>query len=88
MVSANLTPLAETAIGQRSEEVLEKKLYDDRAYTENGCPQLPRPQAFTMMPWLRFSPKTPDDPGAIYTHLRSRAPVRNTEWRPVPEHPT
>jgi hypothetical protein len=41
-----------------------------------------------MMPWLRFSPKTPDDPGAIYTHLRSRAPVRNTEWRPVPEHPT
>jgi mono/diheme cytochrome c family protein len=83
VVSANITPDIETGIGKWSEEFFAKKFYDYKPYAENGCPKLPGPEAFTLMPWLDFSLKTPDDLGAIYTYLRTIAPVRNV----VETHP-
>jgi hypothetical protein len=68
--------------------VLEKEFQFCKAHVENACPKLPGPEAFTMMRRLRFPQKTPDDPGAIYTCLRTLVPVRNAERRPIPEHPT
>lgn len=83
VVSANITPDLETGIGKWSEEFFTKKFYDYKAYVENGCPKLTGPEAFTMMPWLGFSQKTPDDLGAIYAYLRTLTPVRNA----VETHP-
>jgi len=75
VVSANITPDLETGIGKWSEQFFEKKFYDYKSYVDNGCPKSPGPEAFTLMPWLGFSQKTPDDLGAIYTYLRSLPPV-------------
>jgi mono/diheme cytochrome c family protein len=83
VVSANITPDLETGIGKWSEEFFDKKFYDYKPYAENGCPKLPGPEAFTLMPWLDFSRKTADDLGAIYTYLRSVAAVHNA----VETHP-
>jgi hypothetical protein len=83
VVSANITPDLETGIGKWSEEFFRKKFFDYQQYAENGCPKLPGPEAFTLMPWLDFSRKTDDDLGAIYTYLRTVAPVRNA----VETHP-
>ncbi len=82
-VSANITPDPETGTGKWSAEFFAKKFYDYKPYAENGCPKLPGPEAFTLMPWLDFSRITPDDLTAIYTHLRSVAPVHNA----VETHP-
>jgi mono/diheme cytochrome c family protein len=83
VVSANITPDLDTGIGKWSEEFFQKKFYDYKAYANKGCPKLPGPEAFTLMPWLDFSQKTPDDLGAIYTYLRSIPAVRSA----VETHP-
>lgn len=83
VASANITSDRETGIGKWSEEFFLKKFYDYKEYAEKGCPKLPGRQAFTLMPWLGFSQKTPDDLGAIYTYLKSLPAVRNA----VETHP-
>jgi hypothetical protein len=83
VVSANITPDLETGTGKWSEEFFLKKFYDYKPYVENGCPKSPGPEAFTLMPWLRFSQKTPDDLAAIYAYLRTLPPVHN----PIETHP-
>ena len=83
VLSANITPDLETGTGKWSEEFFQKKFYDYKTYVENGCPKSPGPEAFTLMPWLGFSQQTPDDLGAIYTYMRSVAPVHNA----VETHP-
>ena len=82
--TSNITPDPETGIGKWSAEFFAKKFYDYKAYAENGCPKLPGPEAFTLMPWLDFSRIAPDDLGVIYTYLRSVAPVHNA----VETHPS
>jgi mono/diheme cytochrome c family protein len=83
VLSANITTDMDTGIGKWNEEFFQKKFFDYKPYVENGSPKLSGPEAFTLMPWLDFAQKTPDDLGAIYTYLRSVAPVRNA----VETHP-
>ena len=83
VVSANITPDLETGTGKWSEDFFQKKFYDYKTYVENGSPRLSGPEAFTLMPWLGFSQKTPDDLAAIYAYLRTIPAVRN----PVETHP-
>ncbi|HEX3747128.1 MAG TPA: c-type cytochrome [Bryobacteraceae bacterium] len=83
VVSANITPDRETGIGKWDADFFRKKFYDYKTYVENGSPKLSGPDAFTLMPWLGFSQKTPDDLDAIYAYLRTVAPVHN----PVETHP-
>jgi hypothetical protein len=71
VVSANITSDLETVIGKWDAGFFHKP------YAENGRPKLPGPEASTLMPWLDFSQKMPDDLDAIYTYLRAAAPVRN-----------
>ena len=82
VVSANITPDLETGIGKWSEEFFQKKFYDYKDYAANGPPPV-TPQSFTVMPWLAFSGKDPEDLSAIYAYLRSVPPVHN----PVEVHP-
>jgi hypothetical protein len=83
VLAANISPDVDTGIGKWSEEFFTKKFLDYKPYAENGPPKLSGPEAFTMMPWLDFSGKNIEELGAIYTYLRSRAPVRNA----VETHP-
>jgi mono/diheme cytochrome c family protein len=83
VVSANITPDMNTGIGKWSEEFFLKKFFDYKSYVENGCPKLSGPAAFTLMPWLDFAQKTPDDLKAVYAYLRTLPPVQNA----VETHP-
>ena len=83
VVSANITPDIETGIGKWSEEFFMKKIYDYKEYAASGPPKSPGPQAFTIMPWLKFSQLPPEDLSAIYAYLRTLKPVHN----PVETHP-
>ena len=84
VVAANITPDMETGTGKWSEDFFLKKFYDYREYAEKGPPALPGPESFTLMPWLSFARKTPDELSAIYTYLRTVPAVRNY----VEIHPT
>ena len=77
VVSANITPDLDTGTGKWSEEFFLKKFYDYKEYAEKGPPKSPGPEAFTLMPWLGFSERPPDELGAIYAYLRTLPPVRN-----------
>jgi mono/diheme cytochrome c family protein len=77
VVSPNITPDLDTGTGKWSEEFFLNKFYDYKGYAENGPPAAAGPQAFTLMPWLAFSRKTPDDLGAIFAYLRTVPPIRN-----------
>ncbi len=77
VVTANITPDTETGIGKWSEEFFEKKFYDYKEYATNGPPPSPGPQAFTLMPWLGFSRRDPEELSAIYAYLRTVPAVHN-----------
>jgi mono/diheme cytochrome c family protein len=83
VVTANITPDVGTGIGKWNEEFFRKKFYDYKDYAEKGCPRLPGPESFTLMPWLSFSRKSADELTAIYAYLRSLPAVRNA----VETHP-
>ena len=83
VLSANITPDTETGIGKWSEEFFQKKFYDYKEYVQKGCPKSPGPEAFTLMPWLPFSGKPPDELAAIYSYLKAQPPVHNS----VETHP-
>jgi mono/diheme cytochrome c family protein len=75
VVSANITPDAETGIGKWSEEFFLKKFYDYKGYVEHGSPVVSGPEQFTLMPWLGLAQLPPEDLGAIYTFLRTVKPI-------------
>jgi mono/diheme cytochrome c family protein len=83
VVSANITPDTDTGTGKWSEEFFQKKFYDYKEYATNGPPPLPGPQDFTLMPWLNFSQREPEELSAIYAYLRTLPAVHN----PVDTHP-
>ena len=82
VVTPNITPDMDTGLGKWSEEFFLKKFYDYKEYAENGPPAA-GPEAFTLMPWLAFSRKAPDELSAIYAYLRTIPAVRNS----VDTHP-
>jgi mono/diheme cytochrome c family protein len=83
VVSANITPDMDTGTGKWSEEFFLKKFYDYKEYATSGPPPLPGPQSFTLMPWLVFSKRAPEELSAIYAYLRTIPPVRHS----VDTHP-
>ncbi|HTX36832.1 MAG TPA: cytochrome c [Bryobacteraceae bacterium] len=83
VLSANLTPDAATGIGKWSEAFFQKKFYDYKDYAANGPPPSPGPQSFTLMPWLSYSGKDPEELSALYAYLRSVPAVHNA----VDSHP-
>ena len=79
--SANVTPDADTGIGQWSEEQFINKFKsfeapDDRVLSDDEQRQN------TAMPWKAYAGMTREDLGAIYTYLRSIKPVihRVEKW--------
>ena len=77
VVTANITPDADTGIGKWSEDFFLKKFADYREYAEQGPPPSPGPQAFTLMPWLSMSHLSAGDLKVIYAYLRTVKPVRH-----------
>jgi mono/diheme cytochrome c family protein len=77
VVSPNISPDIDTGTGKWSEEFFLKKFYDYKEYAENGPPSMASPEAFTLMPWLVFARKTPDELSAIYAYLRTVPAVHN-----------
>lgn len=74
--SANITPEADTGIGQWSEEQFVNKFKafetpDDRVLSADEQRQN------TVMPWLQYAGMTREDLGAIYAYLRTLKPVVN-----------
>ncbi len=80
--SKNITPDSATGIGAWSEQqfINRFKTYADPAYS-------PKPLAKgdnqTIMPWVMFSGMTTEDLSAIYTYLRTVAPVKRVPPAPV-----
>jgi mono/diheme cytochrome c family protein len=83
VVTANITPDSDTGIGKWSEEFFQKKFYEYKEYAASGPPALEGPQSFTLMPWLSFSQKEPEELSAIYEYLRTLPAVHNS----VDSHP-
>ena len=77
VVTANITPDADTSIGKWSEEFFLQKFAAYREYAGQGPPPSPGPQAFTLMPWLGMSHLADEDLKAIYAFLRTLKPVRH-----------
>jgi len=74
--SANITPDADTGIGQWTEQQFVDKfkgfeLPDDRVLTDDEQRQN------TAMPWRQYAGMTREDLGVIYTYLRTLKPVLN-----------
>lgn len=68
VVSANITPDADTGIGTWSRQYFKQRFrnYRDKA-----------PERFTVMPWMRLAQLTDEDLDLIYDYLRTQAPVEN-----------
>lgn len=82
VISANITPDAETGIGKWTEQQFLDKVYQYKEYVEKGSPEV-GPEGFTLMPWLGLSHLTPAELGAIYAYLKTQPPVHNA----VETHP-
>jgi|SRR6185369_16856908 len=82
VVSANITPDAETGIGRWSEQDFLDKFYQYRDYVESGSP-IVGPESFTLMPWLVFSQRPQEELSAIYAYLKSQPAVHHA----VETHP-
>ncbi len=83
--SSNITPDAETGIGDWSEQAFINrfKMYADSSYT----PAKVGPKEFnTVMPWLMYAKMTSEDLGAIYTYLKTITPVNNKVERFTPKN--
>ncbi len=74
--SVNITPDEETGIGKWGKDFFIKrfKLYADSSYENRPIYK----GAFnSVMPWTEMAGMTEEDLGAIYTYLRTVAPVKN-----------
>ena len=82
VISANITPDAETGIGRWSEQQFVDKFYQYKEYAEKGAPRI-GPEGFTLMPWLGLSQLSREELGAVYTWLMAQPAVHNA----VETHP-
>jgi mono/diheme cytochrome c family protein len=82
VVTPNITPDIDTGIGKWSEDFFLKKFYDYKDYAEHGAPPS-GPDSFTVMPWLSFCRRPPEELGAIFAYLKTVPPVHNS----VDTHP-
>ena len=82
VVSANITTDTDTGIGKWNEQFFQKKFYEYKEYATSS-PPLAGPQSFTLMPWLNFAKREPEELSAIYAYLRTLPAVHN----PVDTHP-
>ena len=73
--TANITPDVETGIGALTKEAFIAKF---KSFSDAN-PRIPtrEHEKNTVMPWTRLSGMTEEDLGAIYTYLRTLAPVNN-----------
>ena len=74
--SSNITPDAETGIGNWTKEnfIARFKMYSDSAFV---VPSVAPGDFNTIMPWTMYANMTEEDLGAIYTYLRTKKPVKN-----------
>ncbi len=82
VVSANITPDAETGMGKLSEDQWVEKFYQYKDYVKNGPPKVGA-EGFTLMPWLSMAQMEESDLRAIYAYLKTVKPVTNA----VETHP-
>jgi mono/diheme cytochrome c family protein len=82
VVSANITPDPETGIGRWSEQDFLDKFYQYREYAEKCSPEI-GPESFTLMPWLAFSQRPPEELSAIFAYLKAQPAV----YHSVETHP-
>jgi mono/diheme cytochrome c family protein len=82
VVSANITPDADTGIGKWSEQQFLDKFYQYKDYAAHGSPAV-GPEGFTLMPWLGLSQLSPEELIAIFTYLKAQPPVHSA----VETHP-
>ncbi len=73
-ISANITPDAETGIGNMTREAFIGRFKSFESLTE-----LPKvtPSRQTVMPWKDYAGMTAEDLGAIYNYLRTVTPIKN-----------
>jgi len=81
-VSANITPHPDTGIGKMTEAEFIERFHQYRKYLTEGAPATTA-ENFTVMPWLTFTKMSSEELGAIYTFLRTVAPVNHS----VETHP-
>ena|SRR5258708_7511365 len=82
VVSANITPGAETGIGRRSEQDFLDRIYAYKEYVEHGSPRVGL-ESVTLMPWLALAQLEPEDLKAMCAFLRTQRPVSHA----VDSHP-
>ena len=82
VVSANISPDPQTGIGGWTEHDFLEKFYQYKDYVEQGSPAV-TPESFTLMPWLAFSQRPPEELAAIFAYLKSQPPV----YHAVETHP-
>lgn len=75
--SSNITPDAETGIGNYTKEafVARFKMYADSTYV---TPSVKPGEFNTIMPWTMYAQMTEQDLGAIYEYLKTVAPIKNS----------
>jgi mono/diheme cytochrome c family protein len=74
--SVNITPDAETGIGNWSKQqfVQRFKMYEDSSYKPHAIKQ---GEFNTVMPWNMYATMTEEDLGAMYDYLKTLKPVSN-----------
>ena len=82
VISANITPDADTGLGTWSEQEFLNRFYQYQEYVKNGAPPV-GPEGVTVMPWLNLCQLPPEDLKAIYAFLRTVKPV----FHSVDTHP-
>lgn len=84
--SPNITPSVDGGLGRWTKEefVQRFRMYADSTYV-NPAVDHARGEMQTVMPWLMYAGMTEEDLGAIYTYLRTVAPVAGTieKWTPA-----
>ena len=81
-ISANITPDVDTGIGKMSEAEFIERFHQYRKYAAEGPPEV-KPESFTVMPWMAFAKYSNEELSAIYTFLRTLAPIKHS----VETHP-
>lgn len=74
VVSANITPHAETGIGKWDFARFQQRFRAYQPYVHEGSPKV-GPEKFTVMPWLNLSQLPDEDLAAIFEYLNSQTPV-------------
>jgi len=85
--SANITPDADSGIGQWTEEQFVSKFKAFEAPDDHVLSDAEQRQN-TAMPWKQYAGMTREDLGAIYTYLRTLKPVLNRVDKFPDSHPT